>query len=84
MSKQLINRKLEASKKSNRGINSESEDLKKQQVEQDLEIKVLVEKVTDLKNEKENLRKVTILWVINVWKRIFFYEQLSLGENVFK
>lgn len=61
MSKQLINRKLEASKKSNRGINSESEDLKKQQVEQDLEIKVLVEKVTDLKNEKENLRKVTIL-----------------------
>ena len=84
MSKQLINRKLEASKKSNRGINSESEDLKKQQVEQDLENKVLVEKVTDLKNEKENLRKVTILWVINVWKRIFFYEQLSLGENVFK
>ena len=84
MSKQLINRKLEASKKSNRGINSESEDLKKQQVEQDLEIKVLVEKVTDLKNEKENLRKVTILWVINVWKRFFFYEQLSLGENVFK
>lgn len=61
MSKQLINRKLEASKKSNRGINSESEDLKKQHVEQDLEIKVLVEKVTDLKNEKENLRKVTIL-----------------------
>ena len=61
MSKQLINRKLEASKKSNRGINSESEDLKKQQVEQDLEIKVLVEKVTDLKSEKENLRKVTIL-----------------------
>lgn len=61
MSKQLINRKLEASKKSNRGINSESEDLKKQQVEQDLENKVLVEKVTDLKNEKENLRKVTIL-----------------------
>ena len=61
MSKQLINRKLETSKKSNRGINSESEDLKKQQVEQDLEIKVLVEKVTDLKSEKENLRKVTIL-----------------------
>lgn len=59
MSKQLINRKLEASKKSNKGINSETEDLKKLQAEQDLEIKALMEKVTDLENQKESLRKVT-------------------------
>ena len=60
--------------------------MKKQQVEQDFKgerKKWKKEKVTDLENENEKLRKSNSFMSDQLLKNNFFYEQLSLDEKSF-